>query len=343
MHIAGALREKGWYYNRERLRKGSMYPHQYKTREVRDLAWACFSQSLFHSEMLSSDKPAISSCGLVLTDERQAWLAELDRSPAPLHRHLQTLHNTRLGLYFESLWHFFLQSDPLIDLVAHNLPIRDGGRTLGEFDCLYYCHLRAQHFHLELAVKYYLSNRQVTKGSDTSQWMEWLGPTNTDNLERKIQHLTQHQIKLGEHPIAVEAMRALNIQTPAREIEIKGYLFQGIQDPLSAPRGHNCENGLRHWLTIVLLPDYLASSESWRFCQLDKPYWLAPATAATHANALLDKVEIAELMAQHFTGGGRPVMLAGFNKAGEECQRFFVTGPQWPADSGKPFKTSSSL
>jgi hypothetical protein len=320
-----------------------MYLHQYKTREVRDLAWACFSQSLFHSEMLSSDKPAISSCGLALTDERQAWLAELDKSPAPLHRHLQTLHNTRLGLYFESLWHFFLQSDPLIELVAHNLPIRDGGRTLSEFDCLYYCHLRAQHFHLELAVKYYLSNRQVTKGLHTSQWMEWLGPTNTDNLERKIKHLTQHQIKLGEHPIAVEALRALNVDKPAREIEIKGYLFQGIQDPLSPPLGHNSENGLCQWLTIVQLPCYIASRESLSFCQLDKPHWLAPATAATHANTLLDKAETTEATTHHFARGGRPVILAGFNEEGEELQRFFVTGPQWPADSGKPVKTPPPL
>ena len=320
-----------------------MYLHQYKTREVRDLAWACFSHSLFHSEMLSSDEPAITSCGLNLTDERQQWLADLDKSPEPLHRHLQTLHNTRLGLYFESLWHFFLQSDPLVELIAHNLPIRDGGRTLGEFDCLYYCHLRARHFHLELAVKYYLSNRQVTKGLHTSQWMEWLGPTNIDNLERKITHLTQHQIKLGEHPIALEALHALNIDKPVREIEIKGYLFQGIHDPLPAPHGHNDKNSMCHWLTIEQLPSYIAPCESFRFCRLDKPYWLAPAIAATHANALLDKVEIAELMVQHFAGGGRPVMLAAFSEAGEEQQRFFVTGPQWPADSGKPVETPSPL
>lgn len=317
--------------------------HQYKTREVSDLAWACFSQPLFHSEMLCSDKPAISNCGLTLTDERQAWLAELDKSPLTLHRHLQTLHNSRLGLYFESLWHFFLQSDPLVELIAHNLPIRDGGRTLGEFDCLYYCHVRAQNFHLELAVKYYLSNRQVTKGLQTSQWMEWLGPTNTDNLERKIKHLTQHQIKLGEHPIAVEALRALHIDKPAREIEIKGYLFQDIYDPLSPPKGHNSENSLCHWLTIVQLPAYIAACGSVSFCQLDKPYWLAPAIAAAHVNVLLDNVGITEAMAQHFARSGRPVMLAGFDDTGVEHQRFFVTGPQWPADSGQPVKTPSPL
>lgn len=320
-----------------------MYIYQYKTREVRDLAWACFSPSLFHSEMLSSDTPGITSCGLALTNERQAWLAELDKFPLPLHRHLQTLHNTRLGLYFESLWHFFLQSDPLVELSAHNLPIRDGGRTLGEFDCLYYCHVRKQHFHLELAVKYYLSNRQVTTGLGTSQWMEWLGPTNTDNLERKIKHLTQHQIRLGEHPIAVEALHTLNIEKLAKEIEIKGYLFQNVLDPLPPPQGHNSEKSLCQWLTILQLPDYVASCDSVSFCQLDKPYWLSPALAAAHTNSLLDRVGTIEAMAQHFAGSGRPVMLAGFNAAGEEQQRFFVTGPKWPADSAKPVKPPAPL
>lgn len=317
--------------------------HHYKTREVRDLAWACFSPSLFHSEMLSSDKPPISNCGLTLTEDRQAWLAKLDQSPLPLHRHLQTLHNSRLGLYFESLWHFFLQSDSLVELIAHNLPIRDKGRTLGEFDCLYYCHVRQQHFHLELAVKYYLSHRQVTASGQTSQWEEWLGPTNTDNLGRKIKHLTQHQIKLGEHPIAVEALRALNIDKPAREIEIKGYLFQGIVDPLSPPQGHNSENGLCHWLTIEQLPGYIASCSGVNFCRLDKPHWLAPAIAAVHADTLLDKAGTAEALKQHFAGDHRPVMLAGFNEAGEQQQRFFVTGPQWPTDSTKPVKTPAPL
>lgn len=320
-----------------------MYLHQYKTREVRDLAWACFSQSLFHSEMLSADKPAISNCGLALTDERQAWLDQLDKSPLALHRHLQTLQSTRLGLYFESLWHFFLQSDPLVDLITHNLPVRDGGRTLGEFDCLYYCHARARHFHLELAVKYYLSNRQITTGLHTSQWREWLGPTNTDNLERKVNHLTQHQIKLGEHPIAIEALRTFNIEKPGREIEIKGYLFQDAYDPLSPPLGHNSENSLCHWLPVVQLPSYIAACDSFSFCQLDKPQWLAPALASAHTNTLLGKVEITELVSRHFANGGRPVMLAGFNESGAEHQRFFVTSTRWPTDSGKPIKASSAL
>ncbi len=315
----------------------------YKTREVRDLAWACFSPSLFHSQMLSSDKPAIANCGLALTDERKAWLAELDKSPLALHRHLQTLHNSRLGLYFESLWHFFLQSDPLVELIAHNLPIRENGRTLGEFDCLYYCRVRKQNFHLELAVKYYLSNRQVTSGQQASAWSEWLGPTNTDNLERKIKHLTQHQIKLGEHPMAVEALRALNIDKPAREIEIKGYLFQGTEDPLSPPSGYNSNNGLCRWLTIEQLSAYLNELEAHNFRVLDKPHWLAPALADPHASALQDKATLTEAMAQHFVGGGRPAMLAGFDEAGKEQQRFFVTGPRWPMGSIKPFKTSAPL
>ena len=113
-----------------------MSNYQYKTREVRDLAWACFSPALFHSEELSDEGQNIANCGLSLTELRQNWLRALDLRPAPLHEHLSKLHSSRLGLYFESLWHFFLQSDSEVDLIAHNLPIRDEGRTVGEFDCL---------------------------------------------------------------------------------------------------------------------------------------------------------------------------------------------------------------
>ena len=125
----------------------------YQTREVRDLAWACFSPSPMHSHDLAAIDQTIANCGLRLSPARERWLVDLDRQPEPLHRHLSALHNNRLGLYFERLWHFFLQQDPLVDLLAHNLAVRTPQKTIGEFDCLYYCHQRARHFHLELAVK----------------------------------------------------------------------------------------------------------------------------------------------------------------------------------------------
>ena len=114
-----------------------MYSYIYQTRAVRDLAWACFSPALLHSNVLADADQDIANCGLSLSPAREQWLMEIDRHPEELLRHLSKLHNKRLGLYFESLWHFFLQQDPQVDLIAHNLAVRTPHKTVGEFDCLY--------------------------------------------------------------------------------------------------------------------------------------------------------------------------------------------------------------
>ncbi|WP_265309277.1 DUF1853 family protein, partial [Pseudomonas aeruginosa] len=41
-----------------------------------------------------------------------------------------------LGLYYEHLWQFALEQAPDVRLIAANLPVRDGGHTLGELDLL---------------------------------------------------------------------------------------------------------------------------------------------------------------------------------------------------------------
>jgi len=307
-----------------------MSNYQFKTREVRDLAWACFSPALFHSEELSDDGQNVANCGLGLTPQRQSWLEQLDNRPAVLHKHLTTLHNSRLGLYFECLWHFFLQQDDEVELIAHNLPIRDGGRTIGEFDCLYYCRQRQRHFHLELAVKYYLSHRQTTTNQKASHWCEWLGPTNTDHLDRKINHLTQHQIQLGDHPAARESLEKLGITTLLKEVEIKGHLFQSVGDPLPAPHAHNHQNKLCQWLTIDELADYLDTLQNRLYRVLPKPLWLAPAKAQAHNENLMGGEQFTQLMNEHFEQRDKPQLIAAFDESGEESNRFFVTGVGWP-------------
>ena len=308
-----------------------MPDYQYKTREVRDLAWACFSPALFHSEKLSNVGQNIANCGLGLTTQRQIWLRALDNRPAALHQHLKKLHNSRLGLYFESLWHFFLQQDGEVDLIAHNLPIRDKGHTLGEFDCLYYCRQRERHIHLELAVKYYLSHRQTTVGQSVSLWNEWLGPGNTDNLDRKIKHLTQHQIQLGDHPVAKEPLENLGISTLLKEVEIKGYLFQSLGDPLPAPQAHNHQNKLCHWLPIDELAHYVDTRQNRLYRILPKPLWLAPARVQANDKNLLGGKRLAQLTTEYFEQPARPLLIVATDESGEESNRFFVTGAGWPA------------
>ena len=195
-----------------------------KTPVVRDLAWAGFAAPLLQIEHLSGQKAAISSPVLLWEGFWQETLARLDHDPAPLLLHLEQRRGKRLGLYFESLWHFLLGEDPQTEVLATNLPVHENGRTVGEFDCLYYCARREQSIHLELAVKYYLGN--PADGT-------WLGPGCNDHLDRKLDHLLQQQIRLSRHSASQDLLAKLGATEPALEIGLKGYLFSPPDGPMT--------------------------------------------------------------------------------------------------------------
>ena len=90
-----------------------------QTRQVRDLAWACFSPPLLISRQLDSGIQ-LGNTNFRLSPERQQWLAELDRNPQPLLTHLAASKSPRLGIYFERLWQFFLDCYPAVELLAAN-------------------------------------------------------------------------------------------------------------------------------------------------------------------------------------------------------------------------------
>ena len=302
--------------------------HLYQSRVVRDLAWACFSAPLLHSPTLAGPLETVSNCALGPTPARCAWLQRLDHDPAPLVSHLARLRSTRLGLYFEHLWHFFLTEDPLVDLVAHNLPVRDGGTTVGEFDCLYYCHTRLRHVHLELAVKYYLGYRHAPAGDDQGASCEWLGPDPRDSLERKVTHMMQRQITLGSHPAAADPLRQLGIADPVREVEIKGYLFQPRSQHLPPPQGFNQERDFGCWLSMETLGTYLAGLPERRFLVLPRLAWLAPALAPR--DRCDSRSTLLARLRRHFSLHRQPQLVAALDTAGRESLRFFVTDGRWP-------------
>jgi hypothetical protein len=304
----------------------------YRTQAVRDLAWACFSPTLLHSRQMADDGENVDDCGLALTPARLQWLTQLDCEPEPLLEHLSRKPSTRLGIYFERLWHFFLEQDPGTELLAHNLPVRDHGRTLGEFDVIYWCHQRRRHFHLELAVKFYLGWRQQTSCEPASLWREWLGPNSRDRLDLKLEQMLQRQIRLGRHPLAREQLAALGIPDMAQEIAIKGYLFQSLCDPLPPPFGHNPRSPLRHWLPVGALRLQLRNLPAERFLELSKELWLAPVQINDEGD-LLSRSALDERLQSQLTSQPRSRLIAGVDGAGLELCRFFVTANDWPANA----------
>jgi hypothetical protein len=284
---------------------------------------------MLHAGQLGRDGQAVSDCALTLTPARRLWLEQLDRDASALLDHLSQQRSQRLGVYFEHLWHFFLAQDPGIELVAHNLPVRDQGQTLGEFDCIYRCHQRQRYVHLELAVKFFLGYRQGTANEGVSQWHEWLGPNTRDRLELKITHLIHHQMLLGEHPGARELLDSLGIPELDKELAIKGYLFQSISDPLPPPPAVNNASPMEQWLHIDQLAQYLDSTESLQYLVLPKSRWLAAACAEPH-NETFGRERLQQHLQSHFCHDSRAQLVAALDQSGRECHRFFVTGPHWP-------------
>lgn len=308
--------------------KDFTFTHQ----SVRDLAWACFSAPLMLTARLDAQE-SVKNCALGLTPARAKWLRQLDEDPIPLNEHIAAAGGARLGIYFESLWHFFLTRDEDTELIAHNLPVRSASRTLGEFDCLYYCRRRKAHVHLELAVKYFLGNRLETGSERQSQWHEWWGPECRDRLDLKVRHLLDRQIKLSETDEARDLLFEMGIGKVTREVEMKGYLFQGIGDPLVPPLGYNTDHPLQQWLHRGKLGAYLSTLGCEQFLLLPKTRWLSPACSLP-GECPYDGTGLMAALEDVFPADQRPKLVAALDSNGFEDRRFFVTENDWPQGDG---------
>ena len=304
----------------------SIYP--YKTPEVRDLAWACFSPPLIDSAFMASPEAGVSNCNFKMNPRRQHWLRTLDDDPSSLLAHLAPGRSSRLGLYFESLWHFFLAQDEDVELIAHNLPVRDAGRTIGEFDCIYFCRERRRHVHLELAVKFYLGLASPGKTRNYSQWRDWVGPSSRDRLDKKINRLTGHQIKLGIHPASAPVLRSLAIDDLLREIEIKGYLFSPLGNPMAPPLAFAHGQQLRPWLRLEEFSEMPPAIRSEDYQVLPRLNWLSPVSANSGNETVAGPALIRDLEGAMATDG-RPRLVAAVDQDGNETNRFFVVGQHW--------------
>ncbi|MBA6411976.1 DUF1853 family protein [Parahaliea sp. F7430] len=304
-----------------------MTPQHYRQQAVRDLAWACFSPPIVLNQRPTAASREVVNTQFQLSAERLSWLQALDKQPDELLAFLAAAPSRRLGLYFERLWHFFLGQDPLIDLVANNLPVYNEKRTIGEFDCLYYCHQRRQHVHLELAVKFYLSYGSLAPNKTTSHSYQWLGPNNRDRLDIKTERLMQHQIRLSERPQAKALLRELGIDSLLREVDIKGYLFQSASSPLPPPEDFNPQRQLCRWYRCCDLPTALDANTL--YIELERLRWLSPAVAQATDTKLSRKALVDTLQA-HFSEQQRPRLIAELDPEGREQRRFFVVNADWP-------------
>lgn len=243
------------------------------TPEVAALHWAVFATPLVQGIALSNGKYA-EDPAFALTRERKQWLQQLDANPEPLLRHLQSRCNSpRLGLVFESLWHFFLEQDPHTELIVHNLPIRNATQTLGELDLLYRNLDNGQLLHLELAVKYYLHHPAGAVNGRAASC--WYGPELRDRLDLKLERLRTHQLPLSDDPVAVNAIAELApAETIHQQLRMQGVLFGRSDTDFDTDPVDELHRGLTRGRLLTLTEVNATLREYDDVQRLAKPQWL---------------------------------------------------------------------
>lgn len=280
-----------------------------ENRKRRDLDWCLHSAPLVTGNSPNAIWP---------TPE---WFEALPSSigslqlPGPRHP-----HHFRLGQHFESTLAAWLTAEPGFELIAANLQVQDGKRTVGEFDFLVAVRDRVEHW--EAAVKFYLGT------GDGLALSCWFGPNTSDRFDAKYQRLIDHQLKLATDPHALALLESLGLTVSGSRCFMKGRLFHpwhrytagDFPVPEVVYPGH--EKGW--WLPAS---DFLAVFEDSgdRFVYLPKSLWLSRLTGADF-DAPLSCWELADLLESPAAEQAVHVAIVAEDK---EVSRGFIVKDQW--------------
>ncbi|WP_442782567.1 DUF1853 family protein [Collimonas fungivorans] len=247
-----------------------------------------------------------------------AWLAELEQTPEKLqalHRHIDSLPSTRLGLYAEKLLAFYFEQRRM--LVAHSVQVRTSkNQTIGEMDFL--LRLNGGLVHWEFATKFYL----LETSGDVLRLDDFLGRDLADSLGSKMRKILQRQLLLSQHPAS---QAHLSEPVTSAQALVKGWLFYP-DEQLPAVPGVSADACQGYWRSF----SGLGLEQSARYQILPRQRWLAPAKIALeHALSAADGQLV---LAQHFAGDAAPVLLATLRAEGGyglETGRGFVVPDNW--------------
>ena len=301
-----------------------------------DLYWAVCSADLMQLPANAIHTGLQSIHDAPHLNDLSQWIKSKDHSQ-PLRELITKRKPNRLGIYYETLWQYVLENYPGFELISRNLPVREQGKTLGELDFVYFCQHRQRYIHLETAVKYYLGLQTPQLPAATEQpvlsWSQWLGPGCKDRLDLKLLKMLHHQTQLTDNQLCHDTLKSLGIETPLKEICLKGYFFYPLGCTSEAPRFSHPQHAHGHWLPISQLnrlDTQAAESNHWQI--MNKEQWLAPLNH-NQPEQLLSLTALAGRLTEQLSNRAFPIMVANMAKTDsgyQETKRFFVTPDIWP-------------
>lgn len=314
---------------------------------VRDLAWIALTPDLITTPW--PGRPSLGDLGLEEDERLSRYLGEQESYPQGLERRVGDTVDKRMGHYHERLWQYLLDTAPGTRLLASNLRVHEGKRTLGELDLLYRRRCDPTLVHLEVAIKFYLGLPEGPGAADDQA--RWIGPGGADSLATKREHLDRHQLRLTDR---IETRATIRQHTQPRDIgpatetiihrqlAIPGVLFYPWQVPMPEPHeataGHLRGHWL-HWQDWRRLREGL--SRHCRGAWLVKPHWLA----LPRDEAFVSLPQLETRLVQHFVRPAAPVQIALLDPTlhGSRHRRLFVVDDSWPLQIPLPPRPRPSV
>lgn len=298
---------------------------------VRDLAWVIGSPGLLDETWAAYAGRVVDDawCRAQLKTCAQ-WLAGLDTEPHSLHDFIALRPTRRLGQYFESLIAFWLAQIPDTQIIATNLQVQNGQRTLGEYDFLFR-DAEGNTCHWETAVKFYLQAEQLSEQS------AFIGLAVRDRLDIKLDRVFQHQLELGHTP-AGRAALPTGIALKKTQAFIKGYLFYLVTQagrsfiPITSIPGISVNHLSGWWIRhpVGALPR-TSSDSYWTISP--RLRFLAPVRLGA-GTSVMQQAEICAALDAHFAVSDESVQVIelqrGIDNSWREATRGFVVCSKWP-------------
>lgn len=293
---------------------------------VRDLAWAIGSPGLVEASYPDYLGRTVDDawCSAQL-QASAAWLNELDLSPSSLHSFIAARPTRRLGHYFEALIFFWLTHMPDTQIIATNLQVQDGQRTLGEYDFLFRDASTAV-CHWEAAVKFYLQVEPL------AEQRTFIGPGTRDRLDLKLERVFRHQLLLGDTPAGQQALPQ-GLQLDKAQAFIKGYLFYHATTFRPVAISGVSAAHLSGWWARHAVEAVPQTSAENRWIILPRLRWLAPVRLAKDAE-VMSHAMLNSKLDEHFRLRSEALLVVELARSAanewQEKSRGFVVCSSWP-------------